>query len=245
MTGRAQRHSPNAMNTTSLEHSQDTRRRLMEAALLAFAEKSFDGVGVREIAQNAKANPAMIAYHFGNKDGLYDAAMQWVATNSFLWLNEMPPLPDPASPDAREAALSGIKKHLEKLFSNLIPSHRQCTLPDEHLHAAARKLWSLEMENPRPSLLGYAIEQLRISTEFFIACMNILRPDLSSLELEAMVMCIRGPILFLHKHFSVIQKLRGKPFADGDLEKLAKHFVDFSLRGLGVPDFIPSGGTRI
>jgi AcrR family transcriptional regulator len=217
----------------------------MEAALLAFAEKSFDGVGVREIAQNAKANPAMIAYHFGSKEGLYDAAMRWVTTNSFLWLNEMPPLPDPASPDARESALSGIKNHLERLFDNLIPGHCQCAQPNERIQAAAKKLWSLEIENPRPSLMGFAIEQLRISTDYFIACMKVLRPDLSSLEVEAMALCIRGPILFLHKHFSVIQKLREKPFADGDLQKIAKHFVDFSIRGLGVPDFIPSGGTRI
>jgi len=217
----------------------------MEAALLAFAEKSFDGVGVREIAQNAKANPAMIAYHFGSKEGLYDAAMRWVTSNTFLWLGELPALPDPTSPDAREAALSGVKQQLEKLFCNLIPGNHLCVLPNKHIEEAAKKLWSLEMENPRPSLLGYAIEQLRVSTEYLTACMGILRPDISDLELEAMVMCIRGPILFLHKHFSVIQKLRGKPFAEGDLEKIAKHFVDFSLRGLGVPDFIPSGGTRI
>ena len=244
MTGRALRYILIAMNTISQEHSQDTRQRLMEAALLAFAEKGFDGVGVREIAQNAKANPAMIAYHFGSKEGLYDAAMRWVTSSSFAGISKMPPLPDPAAPDALEAALSGIRQQLEHLFETLIACDRPRHLPNEHIHAAARKLWSLEMENPRPSLLGYAIEQLRMSTEFFLACMNILRPDISSLELEAMVMCIRGPILFLHKHFSVIQKLRGSPFADGDLEKLAKHFVDFSLRGLGVPDFIPSGGTR-
>jgi AcrR family transcriptional regulator len=233
------------MNTAHTEHSQDTRRRLMESALYALAEKGFDGVGIREIAQNAKANPAMIAYYFGSKEGLYDAAMRWVTSHSFLWLSEMPALPDPASPDAHKAALSGIKEHLAKLFDNMISSDRPCALPNGHLQAAAKKLWSLEMENPKPSLMGFAIEQLGISTEYFIACMNILRPDLSKLELEAMVLCIRGPILFLHKHFSIIQKLRGEPFTDGDLEKLARYFVDFSLRGLGVPDFIPSGGTCI
>ena len=53
----------------------------MRAALLAaarelFAQRDFAAVPVRDIARAAGVNPAMVHYHFGDKDGLYRAMLQ-------------------------------------------------------------------------------------------------------------------------------------------------------------------------
>lgn len=60
----------------TLSRSKDpTSERLLQAALTVFAEKGFAGARVDEIARRARANKAMIYYHFGNKREIYQAAL--------------------------------------------------------------------------------------------------------------------------------------------------------------------------
>lgn len=46
------------------------RKRILEAAISLFAQKGFDGVGVREIAKAADVNIAMISYYYRSKVGI-------------------------------------------------------------------------------------------------------------------------------------------------------------------------------
>lgn len=55
---------------------QDARNRLLDAALVLFAEQGFVKTSTREIAQAAQANIASISYYFGDKDGLYRAVFE-------------------------------------------------------------------------------------------------------------------------------------------------------------------------
>lgn len=54
------------------------RERLLKAATLLFADKGIDGVSTRELARQAGVNLSAITYHFGGKEGLYEAALQYV-----------------------------------------------------------------------------------------------------------------------------------------------------------------------
>jgi AcrR family transcriptional regulator len=49
----------------------DARARLIEAASALFVRKGFSGVSIREIADGAGANSALISYYFGDKQGLF------------------------------------------------------------------------------------------------------------------------------------------------------------------------------
>src|SRR5258705_7289259 len=53
----------------------ETRSRLLNAAARLFAERGFARVTVRDICKKARANVAAVNYHFGGKDGLYQAVM--------------------------------------------------------------------------------------------------------------------------------------------------------------------------
>jgi AcrR family transcriptional regulator len=216
----------------------DTRQRLMEAALLVFAEKGFDGASVREIAKGAKVNQAMIAYHFGSKEGLYEAAMRWVCTEFssrvHRAIDAARPGPTAAACPGSGAALEGIRAILGDLFRSIV----LCDRGEGRrglLFDAGHRLWDQEMANPRLSLLEFVIEQVRVPMERIVACINVLRPDLSGLELDTMLMGIHGAIFLFHKHSSFIAKMRGVPYSSDDLELMAEYFVDFSVRGLGVP----------
>lgn len=62
------------MPVTANQDSQDSRSRLVLAALRLFAEKGYEAATTREIAEAAEANVSTIRYYFGDKAGLYRAA---------------------------------------------------------------------------------------------------------------------------------------------------------------------------
>lgn len=57
-------------------HREAVRADLLRAARELFAKRDFTAASVREIAAAARVNPAMIHYHFGDKEGLYRAMLQ-------------------------------------------------------------------------------------------------------------------------------------------------------------------------
>ena len=56
------------------QRSLDTRDRLVEAALLVFADLGFEGATTREIAKRAGVALAALPYHFETKEALWRAA---------------------------------------------------------------------------------------------------------------------------------------------------------------------------
>jgi AcrR family transcriptional regulator len=55
--------------------TRDTHESLLAAATEVFSGKGFAGARVDEIARRARANKAMIYYHFRSKEGLYEAVL--------------------------------------------------------------------------------------------------------------------------------------------------------------------------
>src|SRR5437868_11213573 len=51
----------------------DKQVQIIEAAEKLFSEKGFDGTSVRDIAEEAGVNLAMISYYFGSKEKLMEA----------------------------------------------------------------------------------------------------------------------------------------------------------------------------
>lgn len=55
------------------QDAADARARLLDAALRLFAEHGFAKTSIRQIAEAASVNTALISYYFGDKKGLYRA----------------------------------------------------------------------------------------------------------------------------------------------------------------------------
>src|SRR5882672_10000891 len=55
----------------------DKQVQIMETAETLFAEKGFNGTSVRDIAEKAHVNLAMISYYFGSKDKLLEALFSY------------------------------------------------------------------------------------------------------------------------------------------------------------------------
>ncbi len=84
---------------------EETRAALISAALALYGDKGYEATSTREIAALAKANSAMIAYHFGGKEGLRAACADFVAERLRAVFAEAP---DAASPAQARAALAAL-----------------------------------------------------------------------------------------------------------------------------------------
>ena len=54
---------------------EDTRRRILAAALDIFAAEGYEGASTRHLAERAGVNLPAIQYYFGSKEGLYRAVI--------------------------------------------------------------------------------------------------------------------------------------------------------------------------
>lgn len=222
------------MNAQHADVSPDTRHRLIEAAILTFAEKGFDGAGIREIAQRAKANSALVAYHFAGKEGLYLEALRGIFSRKSCAVSELATLPPADAPGAREAALQGFKDYIRAFFIELM----SCQGSDP-IDEAAMILMAREMQAPRPASAPLLLEQLKPYVTHLTNCLQILRPDLDQEEIFAMGVSIQGHIIHFRNSLGIIRLLSGNPGYPEDLEKVIQHHIGFSLRGLGVPEAFP------
>lgn len=98
------------------------------AAEELFAEKGFDGTSVRELAERADVNVAMISYYFGSKEKLFESLVEY---RSFFMREQIQGLnKDYSDPVLRIERL--IDLYVDKIFAN--PGfhrilHRQISLP--------------------------------------------------------------------------------------------------------------------
>lgn len=222
------------MPTTQPESARDTRHRLLEAALLLFAEKGFDGAGIRDIAARAQANSAMVQYHFGGKEGLYLAVMRHTFEVGTQWVKALPPVPEPDRPDARETALACVRAYIHGFLGHALSCGHVPVLASEELDRAADLLWNREMQYPRPDVEPFLQESIRPIADYLNACMRALRPDLDDESRLRMAFSVQAQLLLNHTHMGVIRILRGAAYGPADLESLAEYYYRFCLGGFGL-----------
>jgi AcrR family transcriptional regulator len=75
---------------------EETRARLLEAAVIEFAESGFENATVRGICARAEVNLNAVKYHFEDKQGLYVAAV----THAHVVTKHAPPESTPDAPPA-------------------------------------------------------------------------------------------------------------------------------------------------
>lgn len=91
--------------------AENTREALIAAALKIFGRDGFHAAGTRTIAHEARVNQALIAYHFGGKQGLYLATFEHITAQvlqrqraAIEAIEAVLTLPqDPGDADARRA----------------------------------------------------------------------------------------------------------------------------------------------
>jgi AcrR family transcriptional regulator len=208
----------------------DLRDRLIEAATLLFAESGFDGVGLREIAQKAKANLAMISYHFGGKEGLYEAVLRegFLRCPSKVAQLERP-LPDPKAPDAKALAIAGLRDHLHGAVMDMQLGRDQNPLDRAFMAVVMR-----ELAEGGTRMEALDREFMQPHFKHMSACLDILKPGLTDAERLGLTVAVMGPVL-VSAMLPGLFRLRngGQPFPP-DGEAFADFILAHTLRALGV-----------
>ncbi|UGA42830.1 CerR family C-terminal domain-containing protein [Bradyrhizobium quebecense] len=101
---------PTRSATTPYKKGDETRDRILNAALAAFGDSGFAGVTTRRIAEDAGINLPALNYYFGNKEGLYLACAHEILARyreSMAAVGEaaLASLEGPPDPDAARAQL--------------------------------------------------------------------------------------------------------------------------------------------
>ncbi len=197
----------------------ETRQRLLEAAGAVFAERGFRATTVREICHRARANLAAVNYHFGDKERLYGAVLQYTLRYA---LQKYPPtLGLGVAATAEERLQAFIRSFLLRLL-------------DAGLPAWHGKLMAHEIAEPTRALEALVDEVMRPEVELLRSIVRaILGEDANAWRVWQCAASILGQCLFYHHACPVITQLEPEQtFTPEAIAQLADHIAQFSLAAL-------------
>lgn len=105
------------------KRGNETHERILATAIVAFGFRGFHGASAREIATEARVKLPAVAYHFGNKTGLYRACAEHIVAghNAATAVASRAALgalaTDPNTPAAR-TLLSDLLRSVAELYMN-------------------------------------------------------------------------------------------------------------------------------
>jgi TetR/AcrR family transcriptional regulator len=199
---------------------EDTRADILAAARKVFALRGFAGTSIREVAEAARVNKAMIYYHFKDKVDLYRA----VLSDSF-------------------DAMQDIWKH--KIFQGEATARRKIQqyiegfIRFQHDNEDLRKILAMEF-----STTGTKSENLKwIAQHYFAknhaALMKILEAGMKSGELKRMnplmaVVALIGMIIHSFIYIPISPYIQNKKM-DMSSKKLGAFVAEIFFSGLSAP----------
>ena len=196
--------------------SQETRRKLIDAAGQVFAERGLHAATLQEITDRAGVNKAAVNYHFRDKMELYAAVVRHCL--SFT-------LPGPAPQDLTgppEACLRALIAHIiREILDPAKPSWRRAIIHHELAQpTAAFDAVVDELIAPRSRLQRDIVRR-------------ILGPRASEKKVARVTLSIVSQCLMYLHDWRIIGRLH--PILADDArrpEEIARHIADFSLAAL-------------
>ena len=126
--------------------SADIRERLLDAALVEFGAKGFDGASTRAIAARIGAHQPQINYHFASKEALWAAAVDHLFAELARVMDGLAErVNGPGSRDVTEVAA---------VFAEIIRRFAEWFAPREKAIAAAAALETTELDRARQKLVA-------------------------------------------------------------------------------------------
>jgi AcrR family transcriptional regulator len=216
----------------TLEHEtacSGTREALLEAGLICFAERGFEGASLRKVADRAGRTTSLIAHHFGNKEGLYLAVFNFMLARQAgrAWSE---PLVDAAElerdPDWAAALLRRLIVH------QFLRMHGMCASADP-LQCASFHLWLTALNAPVPGLEEVMKDWLRPLRLQVAACVQALRPGLPAEEIPFWCSLVHGQCV-MNTMMQGFNRLVFGPEAYPDSPELTAGLIaDVTLRAIG------------
>lgn len=192
--------------------SEETRARILDAALTAFARNGFEGARLKEIADTAGVHTALVHHYFGDKGRLYSAVVQR-ALEPFGAKSTLLLMPDMDMRIVVEGFVSLLMHFFMEKHEIVLLMTREALNGGEQLRAAVR-----EAIKPMFDQAVDFFEQARA------------RGDVPDLDPAQMVFTVVGSVgLYFTHHTMVTEVLGGDPLSAQSLEHRRKELVKMLL----------------
>lgn len=202
-------------NTKNNASSQETRRKLVDAAGKVFAERGLHAATLKEITELAGVNPAAVNYHFSDKAELYAAVVRYS-------LSQMAT----AVTDGR--VVGTPEEQLRDLIGRVIAD----------AHDPARPSWRITMiahELNQPTAATEAVmDELIWPTVRYIKALirEILGVNAAEEQIALGAFSVISQIAHYLYHTGLFRRCNPELAGPENAEKLVAQIVSFSLAGL-------------
>lgn len=207
----------------------DTREKILDAAARLFAASDTRGASLRAIARAADVNPALIHYHFGSREGLFEAVI----------LRALTPI------QARRAELIGALRErpeapsardLARLFVEpLLPSPSANREDDPERHTTDLRLLARAFSEEQALTQDLTLKHFG---ELMYALGDLLGeslPDLpTAIKFRRMRLCVRAALETLSGPESQHAEA-SEERTPGVRDEIARDLIDFLAGGLQAP----------
>jgi AcrR family transcriptional regulator len=213
----------------NLRLKSDTALRLLLAAERLFAEEGVDAVPVRRISlEAAQRNNSALQYHFGSKDALIEAILDYRMTP----LNER-------RLDALDAALRpgrplGVRRLVELLVLPYVDVLKGSVEDSNYLSLIAQLYTQHRMELLFSQAYGRTVSLQR--------CNALLQEALAPLpgeEIERRLILMGQTLVHAVARWAHERRQSPQPWGDAQLQPRATSLIGFIEGGLTAPQFAP------
>lgn len=206
-------------NSAFEDQGADAQSRLVKAATYLFIKKGYRGVSIREIADRAKTNSALISYYFGDKEGLFIQVFKNVSAP----LNAK-----------RNANFELIEKTGNLTVESVVrawvaPMFEQASLSKESPVAALSLSLNAEQGKLSEQLILEVFDAINLR---FLALLERCIPEVSRETLVWRLYFLVGAILTATRpHGRSVKKLTGGHMSSQDSAELIDQLVQFAAAG--------------
>ena len=223
-----------AKRTVEDPRSDSTREKLIYSAEALFAERGFDGVSVRDIANAAGVNSALVGYYFRGKEGLF----------SEVYTRHCEPLKRERERLLIEFAKGEGGLSLERVIEAFIRPSLEVTTDSNGRSGFIRLRAILSAENS--ALLEQLVAQnFDASSGMFVEALAKCLPDLSRDEIYWRFHFLLGTIYYTGAGPQRIRILSGGRCDPSDPKATTKHLVPFLAAGFRAPGLRKGAKKRI
>ncbi len=233
-----------ALTARSVANGARTKARILGVAERLFADNGFDGVSMREIAQEAEVPLASVAYHFTSKLGLYKAVFRaHLEDNAKLRIAR---LEGAESPDDRAKTVRSIARVLVESIVRLE------TAPEGRNVA---RLVAREINDPRESERGIVEDYFDPVARAAIAILTRMFPEVERPSVYWAYLFATGALAINRASTGRIERLSDGLCSSDDAQAIIDNLIQFITGGIlaafaansrspRVPTAVSSGSAR-
>lgn len=205
-----------------MDPAADTKTRLLDAAERLFADHGFTDASLRAITAQAGANLAAVNYHFGGKEGLFEAVLaRMLQPMNAERLRRL---------DRLEAGGEPIA--LEALIEAFVGPPFELKRDHGERGAAFMRLMGHASSDPTEHVRELVIRQFRGVFERFLPAFAKLLPGLSQGELIWRIFFTVGSMLHTMAMADDLERVAGPALRMGDGRRAMARLVTFAAAGL-------------